>query len=84
MLYVVSTCGALLLSGSAPLIAWGLVNTVAVSALVAWNSLGLPALWCLWAAVTSGFVAWYLRKERPKQEESDWVEAALRPRGLRP
>ena len=84
VLYVVSTCGALLLSGSAPLIAWGLVNTVAVSALVAWNSLGLPALWCLWAAVTSGFVAWYLRKERPKQEESDWVDAVLRPRGLRP
>lgn len=84
VLYVVSTCGALLLSGSAPLIAWGVVNAVAVSALVAWNSLGLPALWCLWAAVTSGFAAWCLRKERPQQIETDWVAEALRPRGIRP
>ena len=84
VLYVVSTCGALLLSGLEPLIAWGSVNAVAVSALVAWNSLGLPALWCLWAAVTSGFVAWFLRKERPQEQESDWVAEALRPRGLRP
>ena len=84
VLYVVSTCGAMLLSGSVPLIAWGMVNAVAVSGLVAWNSLGLPALWCLWAAVTSGFVAWFLRKERPPQEDADWVAEALRPRGLRP
>lgn len=84
VLYVVSTCGALLLSGYAPLIAWGLVNTVAVSALVAWNSLGLPALWCVWAAATSGLVAWFLRIERPQQQEADWFAEALRPRGLRP
>jgi hypothetical protein len=60
------------------------VNAVAVSALVAWNSLGLPALWCLWAAVTSGFAAWCLRKDRPQQIETDWVAEALRPRGIRP
>lgn len=84
VLYVVSTCGAMLLSGKAPIIAWGLVNTVAVSALVAWNSLGLPALWCLWAAATSGLVAWFLRKERLQHQEADWVTEALRPRGLRP
>ncbi len=84
VLYVVSTCGALLLSGSAPLIAWGVVNAVAVSALVAWNSLGLPALWCLWAAVTSGFAAWCLRKERPQEIETDWVAEALQHRGIRP
>lgn len=84
VLYVVSTCGAMLLSGSAALIAWGLLNTVAVSGLVAWNSLGLPALWCLWAAASSGLVAWFLRKERPQQQETDWVGEALRPRGLRP
>jgi hypothetical protein len=82
VLYVVSTCGALLLSGSAPLISWGLVNAVVLSGLIAWNSLGLPALWCLWAAMTSVCVAWFMR--RTPAREPDWVETALQPRGLRP
>ncbi|CAB4886320.1 MAG: hypothetical protein F2793_09655 [Actinobacteria bacterium] len=68
VLYIVATCGALLLSGYAPLVAWGLVNLVGMSSLVAWNSLGLPALWCLWAAVTSGFVAWFMRRSHAAEE----------------
>jgi hypothetical protein len=74
----------MLLSGSVPLICWGLVNAVVVSGLIAWNSLGLPALWCLWAAVTSVCVAWFMRRRRAPEPEVDWMEAAVRPRGLRP
>jgi hypothetical protein len=84
VLYVVSTCGALLLSGSAPLISWGLVNAVVLSGLVAWNSLGLPALWCLWAAMTSVCVAWFMRRTRALEPGPDWLDTALQPRGLRP
>lgn len=84
VLYVVSTCGAMLLSGSVPLIAWGLVNAVVVSGLIAWNSLGLPALWCLWAAVTSGCVAWFMRSQPVPGPDPDWIEAAMRPRGIQP
>jgi len=61
VLYLIATCGALLLSGSRPLFLWGLVNAVAVAGLAVWVQAGLPSLWCFWAAITSFFVAWYLR-----------------------
>lgn len=61
ILYLIATCGALLLSGERPLMLWGIVNVVAVTAINVWSAEGLPSIWCLWAAVTSGFVAWYLR-----------------------
>lgn len=61
ILYIIATCGALLLSGEKPLMLWGIVNVFAVAAINVWSAEGLPSIWCLWAAVTSGFVAWYLR-----------------------
>ena len=62
VLYVVATCGALLLSGQRILFAWGLTNVVVVAVLALWVGRGLPSLWCLWAAVSSVLVAWYLRR----------------------
>ncbi|MDO8309320.1 MAG: hypothetical protein Q7V58_13305 [Actinomycetota bacterium] len=62
VLYVLATCGALLLSGQRILFIWGVTNIVAVGALSMWASRGLPSLWCLWAACSSVFVAWYLRR----------------------
>ena len=72
-LYVIATCGAMLLSGQRILFWWGVVNAVAVAALVAWTQDGLPSLWCLWAACTSVFVAWYLRNlQKERAEGGDW------------
>jgi hypothetical protein len=61
VLYVVATCGALLLSGARPLFIWGVINVLAIGVLVVFASRGLPSLWCFWAACTSLFIAWYLR-----------------------
>jgi hypothetical protein len=79
VLYVVATCGALLLSGQRILFVWGLLNIAAVGALSLWASRGLPSLWCLWAASTSFFVAWYLRRLNGRREGGapwPWEEPA--------
>ena len=60
--YILATCGALLLSGQHILVYWGMVNALAVGALAFWSSRGLPSLWCFLAAVSSVFIAWYLRR----------------------
>jgi hypothetical protein len=79
ILYVIATCGAMLLSGERPLLVWGAVNVVAVGALNVWAGQGLPSLWCLWAACTSFFVAWYLRHLDTRHARGDpwpWQSAA--------
>ena len=64
-LYLLSTCGALLVSGR-PFLRWyGVVNIAAV-AMLAWVALdALTSLWCAWAAVTSIAVAVRLRSGAP-------------------
>ncbi len=61
MLYLVATCGALLLASDRHLRLWGWANVAAVGVLILMAGSGLPSLWCFWAACTSVFVAWYLR-----------------------
>lgn len=73
VMYVVATCGALLLSGQRPLVIWGVLNAVVVGALVLAVANGLPSLWCFWAAITSVFVAWFLRSlERARASGAAW------------
>lgn len=60
-MYVVATCGALLLSGERPLVIWGITNAVIVGFLALVQGAGLPSLWCFWAACSSAVIAWYLR-----------------------
>lgn len=60
-LYAVATCGATLLSSHRELVLWGVVNIVAVTAISAWAAHGLPSIWCLWAAITSGYINWFIR-----------------------
>lgn len=61
-LYVVATCGALLLSSDRHIVMFGLVNVPAVVVLALFNSNGFASLWCAWAAVTSVMIAAYLRR----------------------
>jgi len=73
VLYVVATCGAFLLSGQRILVLWGAVNALAVGLLGIWAGNGLPSLWCLWAACTSFFIAWYLRSlARDREAGTPW------------
>jgi hypothetical protein len=60
--YVVATCGAVVFSGYRRLAVFGLVNLVAVAVLAQLAISGFASLWCGWAAVTAGFIAWHLRR----------------------
>jgi len=62
VLYVVATCGALLLSSDRVVVMHGGVNLAAVAALAALLATGVISLWCLWAAVTSIAIAIHLRR----------------------
>jgi uncharacterized protein DUF6629 len=61
-LYVLATCGSLLVSDHGLVRRWGLVNLAAVLVLVWVNRVGFISLWCVWAAVTSVAIAAYLRQ----------------------
>lgn len=77
VLYVAATCGALLLSGQRSLFLWGVTNAVVVGVLGVLAQRGLPSLWCFWAACTSVFVAWFLRRlERRRAAGEPWPWAA--------
>ena len=61
-LYVLATCGALLLSSDRVVVMQGGVNLAAVAALAGLLATGVISLWCLWAAVTSIAIAIHLRR----------------------
>jgi hypothetical protein len=63
VLYVVATCGALLLSSDRWIRYFGMLNVAAVVVLVWITVGGLTSLWCVWAAVTSVAIDLFLRDE---------------------
>ena len=60
-LYVVATCGALLVASDRRLRDFGMANLAAVFVLVWLTVGGLTSLWCVWAAITSVAIDLYLR-----------------------
>lgn len=60
-LYVIATCGSLLVSGYRDVAAFAIVNLVAVALLARLTIDGFASLWCAWAAVTSGAIALHMR-----------------------
>jgi hypothetical protein len=67
-LYVVVTCGALVLSSDRVVAGYGWLNLVAVSALATLLITGVVSLWCVWAAVTSIAIALHLRLVHRRHE----------------
>jgi hypothetical protein len=67
-LYVVATCGALVLSSDRVVAGYGWMNLVAVSALATLLVTGVVSLWCVWAAVTSIAIALHLRLVHRRHE----------------
>lgn len=67
LLYVVATCGSLLVSHHRHVRWFGAVNLVAVVVLALVDQTAFISLWCAWAAVTSVTIAVHLRlvSERP-------------------
>lgn len=61
VLYVIATCGVLLLSSSRRIAAFGVANLIVV-VLLAWlMTHALVSLWCAWAAITSVVIDLHLR-----------------------
>lgn len=60
--YVVATCGSLVLSRSREVAVFGVVNLAAVAILALIDLDGFASLWCAWAAITSGAIAWHVRR----------------------
>jgi hypothetical protein len=68
VLYVVATCGALVLSSDRVVAGYGWMNLVMVSALATLLVTGVVSLWCVWAAVTSIAIALHLRLVHRRHE----------------
>jgi hypothetical protein len=61
LLYVVATCGSLLVSHHRHVRWFGSVNLVVVAVLAVIDQTAFISLWCAWAAVTSVMIAGHLR-----------------------
>ncbi len=64
-LYIVATCGPLLVSGNRSLMWFGGANLVAVIVLTKLCADGFASLWCFYAALVSGAIAIHLRLRSP-------------------
>jgi hypothetical protein len=66
-LYVVATCGPLLVSGMRHIFWFAVANVVAVVVLARLCADGFTSLWCFYAALASGAIAAYMRLAEPGQ-----------------
>ncbi len=64
-LYVLATCGSMLIASNRLLVLFGVANLGAVIALGWLTFTGFTSLWCAWTAVTSVAIAIYLRRVDP-------------------
>ncbi len=60
-LYVVATCGSLLMSGYRHIVIFGVANLVVVVILARLTADGFASLWCFYAALASGAISLHLR-----------------------
>jgi len=60
-LYIVATCGSLLVSGNRALVWFGVANVFAIIVLALLCASGFTSLWCFYAALVSGAIAAHLR-----------------------
>jgi len=60
VLYVTAICGTLLLSTRRRVVTFGIVNLIAVG-VIAWLTVdGFASVWCGWAAISSGAIAFHM------------------------
>ncbi|MEI8049974.1 MAG: DUF6629 family protein [Actinomycetes bacterium] len=60
-LYIVATCGPMLVSEYRHVVLFGFANLIALVTLARLCANGFASLWCFYAALTSGAIALYLR-----------------------
>jgi hypothetical protein len=64
-LYIGAICGSLLLSGFRHVMWFGVGNLVVVVVLAILTANGLASLWCVYAALSAGAVAFHMRYAKP-------------------
>ncbi len=78
-LYIVATCGPMLVSGFRHVFWFGVSNLIAIAVLARLCADGFTSLWCLYAALASGAIALYLRFGRPSHTPSTTLAGATSP-----
>ncbi len=63
-LYVLTTCGALMLSSSVSIQLFGVLNLLGLSVIYLLRPYGFTSLWCLYAAAVSGLLYFYFVERR--------------------
>jgi hypothetical protein len=85
-IYILTTCGALMLSSSISIQLFGLLNFIGLTAIFFFRPYGFTSLWCLYAASISGLLYFhfverridFLQRLRARREEfSSKLEAEL-------
>jgi hypothetical protein len=75
-LYVVAVCGPLLVSGYRNVVAFGVVNLVAVIIIARLTISGFASVWCGWAAVSSAAITLHCRFAKPGPRSASGPELA--------
>jgi len=65
-MYIVATCGSMLVSGFRPVFWFGVSNLVAIAVLARLSADGFTSLWCFYAALASGAIALHMRFGAPR------------------
>ena len=66
LIYIITTCGSLMLSSSIAIQLFGLLNLVGLSIIFVAKPYGFTSLWCLYSAVISGLLYFYFVERRTK------------------
>ncbi len=64
LVYIVTTCGSLLLSSSISIQLYGLLNLIGLTLIYLWRPYGFTSLWCLYAAAISGLLYFHFVERR--------------------
>jgi hypothetical protein len=73
-LYVAAVCGPLLVSGYRNVVAFGVVNLVAVIIIARLAISGFASVWCGWAAVSSAAITLHCRFAKPSPHDASRPE----------
>ncbi len=65
-IYIITTCGSLMLSSSISVALFGILNFIGLILIYLWRPYGFTSLWCLYAAVISGLLYFYFVERRIK------------------
>ncbi|MGC2661993.1 MAG: DUF6629 family protein [Bryobacteraceae bacterium] len=76
VIYVIVTCGALLLFGFRDLVVFGILNMVGLVVVMLIKSYAFTSVWCAYAAAVSIIIYFFFRRSRP-QRPAQYLEVVV-------